>query len=57
MVLGSVHICTGDDIFFGGRIKSQSHLDIVNLNSTLSSDDRVLVRNGQVMEAPLEGNL
>ncbi len=48
-VLGSVHIGTGDDIFFGGRIKSKSHLDIVNLNCTLYSDDQLVVANGQIM--------
>jgi leucyl aminopeptidase (aminopeptidase T) len=49
-VLGSVHIGTGDDIFFGGRIKSQSHLDIVNVSTTLYSDDRPLIRKGEVMQ-------
>jgi len=50
-VIGSVHIGTGDNIFFGGGIKSKSHLDIVILNSTLYSDGRTLVRNGKIVES------
>ena len=49
-VRGSVHIGTGDNIFFGGGIKSGSHLDIVILNSSLYSDDKILVRNGNIVD-------
>jgi leucyl aminopeptidase (aminopeptidase T) len=50
-VLGSVHIGTGDNLSFGGTIKSQSHLDIVILNSSLYSDGRELVSHGKIVKS------
>jgi leucyl aminopeptidase (aminopeptidase T) len=47
-VRGSVHIGTGDNIFFGGKIRSESHLDIVILNSSLYCDGRELVKDGKI---------
>ena len=43
---GNVHIALGDNIYYGGTVRSPVHLDMVIYRPTVRLDDCVLVENG-----------
>lgn len=49
---GNVHIALGDNIFYGGTVRSPVHLDMVVRRPTVRLDDRVLVEDGVVRLGP-----
>ena len=49
---GNVHIALGDNIYYGGTVRSPVHLDMVIYRPTVRLDDRVLVENGGVRLDP-----
>ncbi len=46
---GQVHIALGDNIYYGGTVKSNVHMDMVVTNPTVTLDDRLLVDRGRVI--------
>jgi leucyl aminopeptidase (aminopeptidase T) len=49
---GNVHIAFGDNVYFGGTVRSPVHLDMVIYRPTVVLDDRVLVEHGVVYLDP-----
>ena len=49
---GNVHIALGDNIYYGGTVRSPVHLDMVIYRPTVRLDDCVLVENGVVRLDP-----
>ena len=49
---GNLHIAFGDNVYFGGTVRSPVHLDMVIYRPTVVLDDRVLVENGVVYLDP-----
>lgn len=45
---GNVHIALGDNIFYGGDVRSPVHMDMVLYHPTVTLDDRTVVEGGQV---------
>ncbi len=45
---GNVHIALGDNVFYGGDVKSPIHIDMVLYHPTVKLDDRIVVQEGQV---------
>lgn len=45
---GNVHIALGDNIFYGGTVRSSVHIDMVIYEPTVVFEDQVLVDAGQV---------
>jgi len=48
-VLGTVHIALGDNKSMGGNISVASHLDGILLNPTLYLDDKVVMKDGDIV--------
>jgi leucyl aminopeptidase (aminopeptidase T) len=48
-VRGTIFIGFGDNTLFGGKIKSQSHLDVTLLKGTLILDGELVVEAGQIL--------
>lgn len=46
---GLVHVAIGDNIFYGGRVESPVHMDMVLYTPTVHLDDRVVVDAGEVI--------
>lgn len=46
---GNLHIALGDNIYFGGDIKSNVHIDMVLYNSTMMFDNETFVQDGKVV--------
>ncbi|HSH76379.1 MAG TPA: hypothetical protein VLA09_11895 [Longimicrobiales bacterium] len=46
---GLVHVAIGDNIFYGGRVESPVHMDMVLYAPTVYLDDRVVVDAGEVL--------
>ena len=49
---GNVHIALGDNIYYGGTVRSPVHLDMVIYRPTVRLEDRVLVEKGVVRLDP-----
>ncbi len=49
-IQGSAHIATGANALFGGRNRSNLHLDLVMLRPTVIMDDSILVEDGQLVD-------
>jgi aminopeptidase len=49
-IKGSTHIAIGANDFFGGRNRSNLHLDLLMLQPTVLLDGAILVDNGQVVD-------
>ena len=45
---GNVHAALGDNIFYGGEVQSQVHIDMVMYRPTVKLDDHVIVADGNV---------
>jgi len=43
---GQVHIALGDNIFYGGTVRSEVHMDLVLRDPTVTLDGRLLVERG-----------
>jgi leucyl aminopeptidase (aminopeptidase T) len=46
---GNVHIALGDNIFYGGNVRSPIHIDMVIYNPTVRFDEQVIVDNGCIV--------
>nr|WP_319387425.1 aminopeptidase [uncultured Roseibium sp.] len=46
---GQVHIAIGDNVYYGGTVQSNVHIDLVVLNPTVFLDDRMVVENGRIL--------
>ena len=46
---GCVHVAIGDNIFYGGTVQCQVHMDMVLYDPTVHLDDQVVVANGVVL--------
>lgn len=46
---GQVHIALGDNIYYGGTVKSNVHMDLVVTDPTVTLDGRTLVDQGRVI--------
>lgn len=45
---GQVHIAVGDNLYYGGTVQSNVHIDLVLLDPTVYLDDRLVVDGGRV---------
>lgn len=45
---GNVHVAIGDNVFYGGDVRSPVHMDMVIYRPTVRLDDRTIVDAGQV---------
>lgn len=45
---GLVHIAIGDNVFYGGQVRCQVHMDMVIYAPTVRLDDRVVVEAGNI---------
>jgi leucyl aminopeptidase (aminopeptidase T) len=46
---GNVHIALGDNIFYGGTVRSPVHMDMVIYHPSVQLDERVIVNQGEVL--------
>jgi leucyl aminopeptidase (aminopeptidase T) len=46
---GNVHVAIGDNVFYGGEVRSPVHMDMVLYRPTVRLDDRVIVEDGVVL--------
>lgn len=46
---GQVHIAIGDNLYYGGTVKSSVHIDLVLLDPTVHLDGRQLVNKGRLL--------
>lgn len=46
---GQVHIAIGDNVYYGGTVQSNVHIDLVVLDPTVFLDDRMIVENGRIL--------
>jgi len=46
---GNIHIALGDNIYYGGTIKCNLHVDMVIYNATLKADGETIVKNGKLL--------
>ena len=46
---GNLHIALGDNIFYGGCVRSPIHIDMVIYNPTVRFDEQVIVDNGRIV--------
>lgn len=46
---GNIHIALGDNIYYGGTIKCNLHVDMVIYNATLKVDGEIIVENGKLL--------
>jgi leucyl aminopeptidase (aminopeptidase T) len=45
---GNVHIALGDNVFYGGDVRSQVHMDMVIYSPTVEMDGRLIVDKGEM---------
>lgn len=45
---GNVHIAIGDNVFYGGSVSCSIHIDMVIYRPTVTFDDQVVVRDGEI---------
>ncbi len=45
---GLVHVAIGDNVFYGGKVESPVHMDMVLYEPTVMLDDRTVVHSGSV---------
>ncbi len=45
---GLVHVAIGDNVFYGGKVESPVHMDMVLYEPTVMLDDRTVVQEGAV---------
>ncbi|MCS7384575.1 MAG: aminopeptidase [archaeon GB-1867-097] len=46
---GNLHIALGDNIYYGGKVKCDKHMDLVIYNSTVTVDDKVILKEGKLL--------
>ncbi len=50
---GNAHVALGDNVYYGGSVRSPIHMDMVLYRPTVQLDGRTVVEDGRVIEEAL----